>query len=140
MKKYALLVAAVVCAASFAFAVPGPYDPYHAYGPTERYSQHYGGIIAQSSVIDQPASVEKNFEGTIVSLSRIGKGKMKNERITLLGAENNERTFVVNKKTMIEGKGKLDLVLSSLKKDEKVLVTYREVKDRDVADFVDIES
>jgi hypothetical protein len=41
---------------------------------------------------------------------------------------------------MIEGKDKPKLVLSSLKKDEKVLVTYREVKDRDVADFVDIES
>jgi hypothetical protein len=132
MKKYLLLVVAVVFGAGLCFAETG--------GQTKAIAQQSGGTAVQSTTTTQSASMEKSFEGTIVWVKAADKVKKMSASINVMGADNKALTFVVKGGTVIEGKDKTQLKFSSLKKDEKVMVTYKVVKDRNIADTIALES
>jgi uncharacterized lipoprotein YehR (DUF1307 family) len=132
MKKYLLLMVAVVFAAGLCFAETG--------GQTKTTAQQSGGTAVQSTTTTQPASVEKTFEGTIVWVKAGDKVKKTSAAMNVMGTDNKALTFVVKGGTVIEGKDKTQLKFSSLKKNEKVMVTYKVVKERNVADTIVLES
>ena len=132
MKKYLLLMVAVVFAAGLCFAETG--------GQTKAATQASGGTAVQSATTTQPAAVEKTFEGTIVWVKPGDKVKKTSATINVLGADNKALTFVVKGSTVIEAKDKTTVKLSSLKKDEKVMVSYKVVKERNIADTIVLES
>ena len=131
MKKYLILAAAVVFAAGLSYAETGGQS---------KTTQQSSGTTVQKTATAQPAAVEKTYEGTIVWVKAADKAKKTSARINVLGADGKAMTFVVKGNTVIEGKDKTKLMFSSLKKDEKVMVTYKQIKERYVADSVTVES
>jgi len=132
MKKFLFLMVAVVFAAGLAVADTS--------GQTKATSEKSGGTTVQSTATAKPTPVEQNFEGTIVWMKAADKVKKTSASINVLGADGTAVTFFMKGSTVIEGKDKAQLKFSSLKKDEKVKVTYKVIKENNVADSVVLES
>jgi hypothetical protein len=134
MKKYLLLVVAVVFAAGFAFA--------GSYGQSEATNQNSTGSSIPWVAMSSPSSAEKTYEGNIESLMGSNGKNSNHPRIEVKdpSARGKLETFIVEQSTVIEAKDHSAIAFSDLKKNEKVMVTYEIRNNQNVAVSITVES